>query len=284
MDKIALATILIPFIGALLAACLPYRAARALALVVALAASAGSAALGLAYFTAGMPENCTFSLVSYNSAMFGGAGHTVEIFGVLVDRVSTLICFAVVFLGFLVVLYSTAYLTKDNREHPHEGTTRFYAIMLAFIGAMAGLTLSSTLFGQLLFFEITGGCSWGLIGYYQTPKALRSAMKALLALTQLPDAAAARALADHLIEARLAACVSIMAPCHSVYRWQGNLEQAEEVPLLIKTSAERYEALEAAIRARHPYELPEIVAVPIERGLAGYLAWIASETTPDPGS
>ena len=111
MDKIALATILIPFIGALLAACLPYRAARALALVVALAASAGSAALGLAYFNAGMPENCTFNLVSYNSAMFGGAGHTVEIFGVLVDRVSTLICFAVVFLGFLVVLYSTAYLT-----------------------------------------------------------------------------------------------------------------------------------------------------------------------------
>ena len=109
-------------------------------------------------------------------------------------------------------------------------------------------------------------------------------MKALLALTQLPDAAAAHALADHLIEARLAACVSIMAPCRSVYRWQGNLEQAEEVPLLIKTSAERYEALEAAIRARHPYELPEIVAVPIERGLAGYLAWIASETTPDPGS
>ena len=73
MDKIALATILIPFIGALLAACLPYRAARALALVVALAASAGSAALGLAYFNAGMPENCTFNLVSYNSAMFGGA-------------------------------------------------------------------------------------------------------------------------------------------------------------------------------------------------------------------
>ena len=158
MDKIALATILIPFIGALLAACLPYRAARALALVVALAASAGSAALGLAYFNAGMPENCTFNLVSYNSAMFGGAGHTVEIFGLLIDRVSTLICFAVVFLGFLVVLYSTAYLTKGNREHPHEGTTRFYAIMLAFIGAMAGLTLSSTLFGQLLFFEITGGC------------------------------------------------------------------------------------------------------------------------------
>lgn len=107
-------------------------------------------------------------------------------------------------------------------------------------------------------------------------------MKALLALTQLPDAAAARALADHLIEARLAACVSIMAPCHSVYRWQGNLEQAEEVPLLIKTSAERYPALEAAIRARHPHELPEIVAVPIGRGLPGYLAWIAAETSPEP--
>lgn len=107
-------------------------------------------------------------------------------------------------------------------------------------------------------------------------------MEALLVLTHLPDAVSARALADHLVAARLAACVNIMAPCLSVYRWQGSIEQAEEVPLAIKTTAERYPALEAAVRARHPYELPEIVAVPLRSGLPAYLAWIAAETTPEP--
>ncbi|MEW6164990.1 MAG: divalent-cation tolerance protein CutA [Pseudomonadota bacterium] len=103
-------------------------------------------------------------------------------------------------------------------------------------------------------------------------------MAALLVITNLPDAASARALAGALVEARLAACVNILAPCRSVYRWEGRLEDAEEVPLLVKTTAERYAELEEAIRARHPYELPEIVAVPIERGLPDYLAWVAAET------
>lgn len=104
-------------------------------------------------------------------------------------------------------------------------------------------------------------------------------MEALLVFTSLPDAASARALAGALVEARLAACASVLAPCRSVYRWQGKTENAEEVPLLIKTTAARYAALEAAIRARHPYELPEIVAVPIQHGLPDYLAWVAAETT-----
>jgi periplasmic divalent cation tolerance protein len=105
-------------------------------------------------------------------------------------------------------------------------------------------------------------------------------MEALLVLTNLPDAASARALAEHVVAERLAACVNILAPCRSVYRWQGRIEDAEEVPLLMKTSADRYAALEAAIRARHPYELPEIVAVPISHGLPDYLGWLAAETTP----
>jgi periplasmic divalent cation tolerance protein len=105
-------------------------------------------------------------------------------------------------------------------------------------------------------------------------------MEAILVLTNLPDAASARALAEHLVTERLAACVNILAPCRSVYRWQGKVEQAEEVPLLIKTRADRYAALEAAIRVRHPYELPEIVAVPVSHGLPGYLGWLAAETTP----
>lgn len=105
-------------------------------------------------------------------------------------------------------------------------------------------------------------------------------MEGLLVITNLPDTASARALAGHLVAERLAACVNVLAPCRSVYRWQGNVEDAEEVPLLIKTSADRYAALEAAIRARHPYELPEIVAVPISHGLPAYLDWLAAETTP----
>jgi periplasmic divalent cation tolerance protein len=104
------------------------------------------------------------------------------------------------------------------------------------------------------------------------------APQTLLILTQLPDETSARLLAASLIEARLAACVSVMAPCQSVYRWQGAIETANEVPLLIKTTSARYAAVEASIRASHPYDLPEIVALPVAAGLPGYLAWIADET------
>lgn len=105
-------------------------------------------------------------------------------------------------------------------------------------------------------------------------------MDTLLVITNLPDAASARALAAALVDARLAACANILAPCRSVYRWQGQVEEADEVPLLLKTTAERYPLLEAAIRQQHPYELPEIVAVPLQHGLPEYLAWVAAETTP----
>ena len=103
-------------------------------------------------------------------------------------------------------------------------------------------------------------------------------MDTLLVITNLPDAESARALATKLIEQRVAACVNVLAPCQSIYRWEGKVEEAEEVPLLIKTSAARYAALEEAIRAYHPYELPEIVAVRVEKGLPDYLAWVAAST------
>lgn len=103
-------------------------------------------------------------------------------------------------------------------------------------------------------------------------------MSTLLVLTNLPDRAAAERLAGTLIEQRVAACVNILAPCKSVYRWKGAVQHDDEHPLLVKTTAERYPALEAAIRAAHPYELPEIIAVPIERGLPAYLAWVDAET------
>jgi periplasmic divalent cation tolerance protein len=102
----------------------------------------------------------------------------------------------------------------------------------------------------------------------------------LLVLTNVPDRSVAERLADTLIERRLAACVNILAPCRSVYRWKDAVQHDEEHPMLIKTTAERYPALEAALREGHPYELPEIIAVPIERGLAAYLAWVGAETQP----
>jgi periplasmic divalent cation tolerance protein len=101
----------------------------------------------------------------------------------------------------------------------------------------------------------------------------------LLVMSNLPDAASAQSLAEVLVEQRLAACVNIMAPCRSVYRWRGRIEQAGEVPVLMKTTRARYAALEACIRARHPYELPEVIAVPVQCGLAEYLLWVGTETS-----
>ena len=107
-------------------------------------------------------------------------------------------------------------------------------------------------------------------------------MSALLVLTNLPDRAAAEKLADQLIEKRVAACVNILAPCRSVYRWKDAVQHDEEHPMLIKTTRSGYPALEEALRAAHPFELPEIIAVPIERGLPAYLEWVAAETSTKP--
>jgi len=99
-----------------------------------------------------------------------------------------------------------------------------------------------------------------------------------LVITNLPDRESAAKLAHLLVERRLAACVNILSPCRSVYRWQGKTEDAEEFPMLIKTAKDRYAEVEAAIRAGHPYELPEIIAIPLAGGLSAYLEWVESET------
>ncbi|PTR06547.1 divalent cation tolerance protein [Nitrosospira sp. Nsp5] len=103
-------------------------------------------------------------------------------------------------------------------------------------------------------------------------------MEFILIITHLPDKERAMALAHRLIEERLAACVNVMADCTSVYRWQGKNETASEVPVLIKTLAQHYARLEQLIMSMHPYELPEIIAVPVTNGLPAYLKWIADET------
>lgn len=101
---------------------------------------------------------------------------------------------------------------------------------------------------------------------------------AILILTQMPDRTSAQTLARALVEERLAACVTIGTSTESLYHWRGQIETAQEVPIAIKTRAGRYPAVEAAILARHPYELPEILAVPLIDGLARYVDWISAET------
>ena len=100
----------------------------------------------------------------------------------------------------------------------------------------------------------------------------------LLVVTNLPDVQSAARLAQQIIEARAAACVNQLAPCTSTYRWQGSIETASEVPLLIKTTKAAYPRLEKLIREEHPYELPEIIAVSVDAGLPAYLSWVSNET------
>ncbi len=102
----------------------------------------------------------------------------------------------------------------------------------------------------------------------------------LLVLTNCPDDGTASRIARALVENRLAACVNELPPVSSTYRWQGAVDEATEVPLLIKCTRERYAALEEAIRQLHPYTVPEIIATPVLLGFAPYLRWVADETTP----
>ena len=105
-------------------------------------------------------------------------------------------------------------------------------------------------------------------------------MTVIAVLTNLPDSETAFNLARELVQLRLAACVNVLAPVTSLYRWQGEDAEATEYPLLIKSTRERYVELEDAIRKRHPYSLPEIVAWRIEHGSAEYLRWVEVETAP----
>ncbi len=97
-----------------------------------------------------------------------------------------------------------------------------------------------------------------------------------LIITNLPAPDVAVQLATRLVDSGLAACVNVLAPCTSVYIWQDSVEITEEIPLLIKALKQNYSAIEKEIRSMHPYELPEIIAVPIADGLPQYLNWIAA--------
>ena len=103
-------------------------------------------------------------------------------------------------------------------------------------------------------------------------------MEAILIITNFPDTKSALALSEKLVEMHLAACVNVLGECSSVYRWEGKTETATEIPLLIKTQQQHYDQVEQMIKAMHPYELPEVMIVPVSGGLPAYLQWIADAT------
>ena len=103
---------------------------------------------------------------------------------------------------------------------------------------------------------------------------------ALLVYMTAASADEAERIAGDLVESRLAACVNVMAPIRSVYSWKGELCRSEEIPFIAKTDDDRFEALAARVRALHSYETPCIVALPVARGDADFLAWITESTHP----
>ena len=103
-------------------------------------------------------------------------------------------------------------------------------------------------------------------------------MEAILIITNFPDKKTALALAEKLIDVHLAACVNVLGECSSVYSWQGKIEMATEIPVFIKTQQQHYDQVEKMIKTMHPYELPEVIIVPVSGGLPAYLQWIADET------
>ena len=170
LSLLGLVAILAPMVGSLIVAFLPRPYAKWTSAIAAAIATVASVALAASYAQAGFPE-LSVPFVSFGNAL---------VLGFVFDRMSTLLAPAFVGIGFLVVIYSIPYMSQDNREHPDLPRRRFYAYLSTFIGAMAGLVYSSTLVGQLVFFEITGACSWGLISYYMTPTAKKAGMKALI--------------------------------------------------------------------------------------------------------
>ena len=96
----------------------------------------------------------------------------------------------------------------------------------------------------------------------------------LLVLTALPDRKSAQKLAGALVHRKLAACVSVLGGVSSVYRWKGRTENAREWLLLIKTSKSAWKALQTFMLSRHPYELPELIALPVKTGSRKYLDWV----------
>jgi len=100
----------------------------------------------------------------------------------------------------------------------------------------------------------------------------------ILVLTTVPEEEIGQQIARVIVEERLAACVTVSSASQSFYRWKGKITNDQEYILFIKTRASVYDKLEARLKELHPYEVPEIIALPIERGSEKYLAWVGEET------
>lgn len=107
-----------------------------------------------------------------------------------------------------------------------------------------------------------------------------SASHSVIVLTTVPSAELAHQLAETLVEHNLAACVNVLGPMTSVYRWQGAVQRDSEFQLVAKTSRARVEAIRDAVRQLHPYELPEFLVVDIDGGDPAYLGWLLDATRP----
>ena len=103
----------------------------------------------------------------------------------------------------------------------------------------------------------------------------------LVVFSTAPDMEVAEALAEHLVNERLAACVNLVGGVRSVYRWQGEVHRDPEVLLIVKTDQQRLEPLISTLEDRHPYDCPEIIAIPIVGGSAGYLDWLTNSLPTD---
>ncbi|MCG5236226.1 divalent-cation tolerance protein CutA [Xanthobacter oligotrophicus] len=107
-------------------------------------------------------------------------------------------------------------------------------------------------------------------------------MQQRLVYTTFPSRDAAEEVARALVEARLVACANILPGMVSIFRWEGQVERADEVVMILKTTAARASDVVEAVRARHPYEIPAILVLPVEGGLAAYLGWIGAEVADAP--
>ena len=170
LSLFAMVAIAVPMLGSLLIVMLPRPYAKWICAFAGGIATVAS--VGLAATFAGNGMNAV-------DVTWASMGQTL-VMGFIFDRMSTLLAPAFVAIGLLVVIYSFPYMSDKNKEHPDAPRRRFYVYFSTFIGAMAGLAYSSTIVGQLVFFEITGVCSWGLISYYMTPTAKKAGMKALI--------------------------------------------------------------------------------------------------------
>lgn len=174
MTGLILVCILLPFLGGLLVLVIPKRWIKIFSQAVALLSALCAVGVLITFTQSG---KAAFEV----NLQLGN----VSAFGIVVDKLSVLIGAALGFVGFLIVVYSSGYLSQQNREHPEkEVERRFYVFLLFFIGSMAGFIYSSTMLGLLIFFELTGVCSWALIGYYDTEKDRRAALKAII-VTQI---------------------------------------------------------------------------------------------------